>query len=86
MQGGNLIRSINIQENVLQIEHLPCGNFIVVISQDREDYPTNVRLSLIFEEIIVAQVAVRASDPQKLRPGRMLLDYEYHQNQQGGGQ
>lgn len=56
------------------------------MSQDREDYPTNVRLSLIFEDFIVAQVAIRASDPHKLRPSNMLFDYEYLENRQGGGQ
>ena len=86
MQGGKLVHAINMEENILQIEHLPCGNYTLVVSQDRDDYPTNVRLSLICQGLAIAQVALRASDPHKLKPATMLFDYEYHQSPQGTGQ
>ena len=68
---------MDLQENILQIEQLPCGNFTVVVSQDRDGFPQNVRLSLLLGDLVLTQVAIRSSDPNKLIPSDLLFDYEY---------
>ena len=86
LQGGSLVRQVNLQENILQIEQLPCGNFTIVVSQDRDGFPQNVRLSLLLGDLVLTQVAIRSSDPNKLDPANLLFDYEYRTGYQGENQ
>ena len=91
---GRAISNLALDSNVLQVDFSPCGDYVLVLSEEK--VTSCIRLSVVCTNVwmvgggthantqVVAEVSLRGSDPSKLKPSKVLYQFEYVNSRLGG--